>query len=201
VNMAKTGCRQREISQEGSCVAVDFRALAGLASPCPRSEILLYAWPHGILRDQLYRLPLCLGAIDCGLTGTLVVVMARECTAEVFRQRYHSTWRPWCREFVASEAIGRCSIAEVFEARCRLFFAVASASEDGGAVTNSTRERASATTLFCPEMCLMSVVNWAMKSRWLDFRSEHLSRFCWKANVRGLSRQYNHFIMLIAKPK
>jgi hypothetical protein len=29
---------------------------------------------------------------------------------------------------------------------------------DGGGVTDSTRERASATKLSCPEMCLMSVV-------------------------------------------
>jgi hypothetical protein len=36
----------------------------------------------------------------------------------------------------------------------------ASASYDGVAVTDSLRERASATTLSCPEMCLMSVVNW-----------------------------------------
>jgi hypothetical protein len=40
-----------------------------------------------------------------------------------------------------------------------LFCAAASASYDAGAVTDSTRERASATTLFCPEMCLMSIVN------------------------------------------
>jgi hypothetical protein len=33
------------------------------------------------------------------------------------------------------------------------------ASVDVGAVTDSTRERASATTLSCPEMCRMSVVN------------------------------------------
>jgi hypothetical protein len=32
----------------------------------------------------------------------------------------------------------------------------------------------------------MSVVNWAMKSWWLNCRGEHLSRFCWKAYVRGL---------------
>jgi hypothetical protein len=38
-----------------------------------------------------------------------------------------------------------------------LFCAAANVSYDGGAVTDSARERASATTLFCPEMCLMSV--------------------------------------------
>jgi hypothetical protein len=59
--------------------------------------------------------------------------------------------------------------------------AAASASYDGGAVTDSTRERALATTLSCPEMCLMSVVNWTTKSRWLNCRGEHLSRFCFKA--------------------
>jgi hypothetical protein len=57
----------------------------------------------------------------------------------------------------------------------------ASASYDGGAVTDSTRERTSATTLSCPDMCLMSAVNWAARSRWLNCRVERLSRFCWKA--------------------
>jgi hypothetical protein len=56
-----------------------------------------------------------------------------------------------------------------------------SPSYDGGAVTDSTREKVSATTLSCPEMCPMSVMNWATKSRWLNCRGEHLSRFCWKA--------------------
>jgi hypothetical protein len=44
----------------------------------------------------------------------------------------------------------------------------ASASYDGGAVTDSTWERASGTTLPSPEMCRMSVVNWATKSRYLN---------------------------------
>jgi hypothetical protein len=52
------------------------------------------------------------------------------------------------------------------------------ASYDGDALTDSTRERASTTTLSCPEMCLMSVVNWSTKSRWLNYRGEHMSRFC-----------------------
>jgi hypothetical protein len=50
----------------------------------------------------------------------------------------------------------------------------------------STRDRASATTLSCPEICLTSVVNWDMKSWWLNCRGEHLSRFCWKAEVIGV---------------
>jgi hypothetical protein len=36
------------------------------------------------------------------------------------------------------------------------------------------------------EMCRMSVANWAIKSRWLNCRGEHLSRLCWKAYVIGL---------------
>jgi hypothetical protein len=56
-------------------------------------------------------------------------------------------------------------------------YAAASASYDSGVVTDSTRERASANTMSCPEMSL-SVVNWATKSRWLNCRGEHLSRFC-----------------------
>jgi hypothetical protein len=48
-------------------------------------------------------------------------------------------------------------------------------------VTDSTGVRASATRLSCPEMYLMSVVNWATKSRLLKYRGDNLSRFCWKA--------------------
>jgi hypothetical protein len=33
-------------------MAGDFRALAGLASPCPGSTILLYVWPHETLCSQ-----------------------------------------------------------------------------------------------------------------------------------------------------
>jgi hypothetical protein len=57
---------------------------------------------------------------------------------------------------------------------------VASASYDGGAVTDSTREMSSATAFSCPEMCLMSLLNSETKSRWLNYRGEYLSRFCWK---------------------
>ena len=42
------------------CVAVDFGALAGLASMWPGAAILLHAWPHKTLCDQLRR---CFGAI------------------------------------------------------------------------------------------------------------------------------------------
>jgi hypothetical protein len=56
-----------------------------------------------------------------------------------------------------------------------------SAAYSGGAETDSTRYRASAETLTCPEMCLMSVVNWATNSRQLNCRGENLSRFCWKS--------------------
>jgi hypothetical protein len=53
----------------------------------------------------------------------------------------------------------------------------ASSSYENGVETDSTWERASTTTLCCPVICLISVVNWAMKSRWRNCRGEHLSLF------------------------
>jgi hypothetical protein len=52
VDVQETGCRKCEVTHWSSGVARDFRALAGLASPCPGSAIFLYAWPHGTLCDQ-----------------------------------------------------------------------------------------------------------------------------------------------------
>ena len=64
--------------------------------------------------------------------------------------------------------------------------AAASASCVSGAVITLTRESASATTLSWPEMWRLSVLNCEMKSRWLNWRGEHLSLFWWKAKVSGL---------------
>jgi hypothetical protein len=47
---------------------------------------------------------------------------------------------------------------------------MANVSKEGGAVKESTRDRASATMLSCSEMYRMPVVNWEMKSRWLNCR-------------------------------
>jgi hypothetical protein len=49
----------------------------------------------------------------------------------------------------------------------------ARASWDGDAVTDSTRERTLATTLSCPGICRMSVVNWTTKWRRLNYRGQH----------------------------
>jgi hypothetical protein len=55
--------------------------------------------------------------------------------------------------------------------------ASAKASGETDVQTASTRNRASATMFSCPESWLMSVVNCDMKSRWLNCRGLHLSRF------------------------
>jgi hypothetical protein len=47
--------------------------------------------------------------------------MAQECTVEVFRQRYRSKWKLWCRECVGSQAVERCSPREAFEVLRRCF--------------------------------------------------------------------------------
>ena len=51
------------------------------------------------------------------------------------------------------------------------------ASGETDAQTASTRDRASATTLSCPDICRMSVVNCDMRSRYLNCRGLQLSRF------------------------
>jgi hypothetical protein len=53
VDVQKTGCRQREVSHWSNCVAGDFGALASLANLYPSAAILLCAWPHETLCDQL----------------------------------------------------------------------------------------------------------------------------------------------------
>jgi hypothetical protein len=53
MDVQKTGCRQREGSHWSDCVAGDFGALAGLTRPCPGAAILLHAWSHETLCDQL----------------------------------------------------------------------------------------------------------------------------------------------------
>jgi hypothetical protein len=55
VDVKKMGCRQHKVAQWSNCAARDFVALAELASPCPDAAILLYAWPHKTLYDQLHR--------------------------------------------------------------------------------------------------------------------------------------------------
>jgi hypothetical protein len=107
----ETGCRQREVSHWSNCVARDFGALVGLASPCPGTVIILYACPHETLSASL--LLWCLGAKDRRRTGTL---WSRK-GAGTYR------WRPWCREFVASRATGVvrrqvCSKLEVTVLQC-----------------------------------------------------------------------------------
>jgi hypothetical protein len=59
VDVKKTGCRHREVAQWSKCLAGEFGALAGLASPCPGRAILLHSWPHKTLCDHLRR---CFGA-------------------------------------------------------------------------------------------------------------------------------------------
>jgi hypothetical protein len=59
VDVKKTGCRQREISHRSNCVAGDFGALTGLASPCPGAAIFMYDGPHKTLCDELL---CCFGA-------------------------------------------------------------------------------------------------------------------------------------------
>jgi hypothetical protein len=59
VDVEKAGCRQGKVAQWSYCMAGDFEALAGLASTRPGAAILLHAWPHKTLSDQLYR---CSGA-------------------------------------------------------------------------------------------------------------------------------------------
>ena len=61
--------------------------------------------------------------------------------------------------------------------------ACASAKASGQTVVQTayTQDRVSATTLSCPDMWRMSVVNCGMKSRWLNCRGLHLSRFRLKA--------------------
>jgi hypothetical protein len=82
-------------------VEVEFRALAGLASPCPGATILLYAWPHETLSLLLW----CLDATDRERIGTLGVVMELECTAKVFRQTCRSTMVPGIGCFSSRRAV------------------------------------------------------------------------------------------------
>jgi hypothetical protein len=107
----KMGCRQCEISQRSNFAVGDFGALAGL---CPGASIFLYARPHKTLYDEFCR---CFGAWvqHRGWTGTLGGVKRLERTVESFRQTCRSRWRWWCQEFVASRAVGRCLMPEVFE--------------------------------------------------------------------------------------
>jgi hypothetical protein len=53
MDVKETGCRQRKAPHWGNCLAGDFGALTGLAIPCPGATILLHAWPHETLCDQL----------------------------------------------------------------------------------------------------------------------------------------------------
>ena len=64
-------------------------------------------------------------------------------------------------------------------------WAAASVSCVTGAVIISTQDSVSV-TMSCPNIWHMSVVNYEIKSRWLNWRGEHLSHFWWKAKASGL---------------
>jgi hypothetical protein len=49
----------------------------------------------------------CLGATDHGQTGTFGAVQELGRTADISRQKYRSSWRPWYWELVVSRAAGR----------------------------------------------------------------------------------------------
>jgi hypothetical protein len=53
VDVKETGYRQPEFSHWSNWVTGDFGALVDLASPCSGLVVLLYAWPHETLCDQL----------------------------------------------------------------------------------------------------------------------------------------------------
>jgi hypothetical protein len=59
MDVQKAGCRRDKVAQWSYSMAGDFGALAGLASTRLCAAILLHAWPHKTLRDQLCR---CFGA-------------------------------------------------------------------------------------------------------------------------------------------
>jgi len=68
--------------------------------------------------------------------------------------------------------------------------AIAVKSTSGGPASRiafaSTLDNTSATALFVPLMCLISVVNWEIKSRWRACLGEYLSARVDRENVRSL---------------
>jgi hypothetical protein len=82
LDVQKIGCRRGKVAQWSYCMAGDSEALAGLTSTCPGWAILLHAWPHKALRDQLRR---SLGAWvrHRGRSGTLGTVGDLERTVEI----------------------------------------------------------------------------------------------------------------------
>jgi hypothetical protein len=53
MDVKETGCLQRKIPHWCNCVAGDFGALTGLASPSPGAAVLLNACPQETLCDQV----------------------------------------------------------------------------------------------------------------------------------------------------
>jgi hypothetical protein len=96
------------VSHWSNCVAGDFGALAGLASPCPGAAVLLC--------DQLCCC-VCGWVRDRGRTGALGAVRELGRMAEVSWQTFRSRWRLRRQEFGVSRAVELCLSPEVFEAR------------------------------------------------------------------------------------
>jgi hypothetical protein len=117
---------------------------------------------------------LWLDATDRGRTGTLGAVVELERMAEVSRQRYRTRRTPWYRGLVVSRAAGRWLTPGVFGARrrCPAMRSVRRGWQrsDGLDAREGVRDDVLSRGR-------ISVVNCATKSKWLNFRGEHLSRF------------------------
>jgi hypothetical protein len=156
VDMQKTDRWRGEVTQWSHRVTVVFGALGGLTSACPSAAIPPHARPYESLWTS-FAVALVPGCYSYGRTGTLGAVGDLERTVEVSRQKCSSRWRPWCREFVVSPAVGEVVDPRSVRSSLSPSWDASNASYDGGAVTDLTRERASA-TLSCPEMCLIYAV-------------------------------------------